>query len=110
MSHGTLARFLGKTNQMIRLKFSTLWAWEARFKGVEMDGPVSFWGRPIIGVTKDSRIRLGPGVAIASAVRANPIGCFQPSVLRTLAKNGAASLVEGLYHLFRSPNLQGAPL
>ena len=32
------------------------------------------------------------------------------SVLRTLAKNGAASLVEGLYHLFRSPNLQGAPL
>jgi transposase len=28
------------------------------------------------------------------------------SVVRTLAKNSAASLVEGLYHLFRSPNPQ----
>jgi hypothetical protein len=31
------------------------------------------------------------------------------NVVRTLAKNGAASLVEGLYHLFQSPNLQGTP-
>jgi hypothetical protein len=31
------------------------------------------------------------------------------SVVRTLAKNGTTSLVEGLYHLFRSPNLQAAP-
>ena len=31
------------------------------------------------------------------------------SVVRTLVKNGAASLVEGLYHLFRAPNLQAAP-
>jgi len=28
------------------------------------------------------------------------------SVVRTLAKHGADALVEGLYHLFRSPNLQ----
>jgi transposase len=31
------------------------------------------------------------------------------SVVRTLAKNGAASLVEGLYYLFRSSNLHTAP-
>jgi hypothetical protein len=28
------------------------------------------------------------------------------SVVRTLAKNGIDSLVEGLYHLFRCPNVQ----
>jgi hypothetical protein len=31
------------------------------------------------------------------------------SVVRTLAKNGAVSLVDGFYHLFRSPNLHTAP-
>jgi hypothetical protein len=31
------------------------------------------------------------------------------SVVRTLAKTGAVSLVDGLYHLFRSPNLHTAP-
>lgn len=31
------------------------------------------------------------------------------SVVQTLMKNGAASLVEGLYHLFRAPTLQAAP-
>jgi acetyltransferase-like isoleucine patch superfamily enzyme len=85
MSQGTLARWLGKTNQMVRLQCSRLWTWEARFKGVELAERVSFWGRPIIGVARDSRIQLGSGVAIASALRANPIACFQPSVLRTLA-------------------------
>ena len=30
-------------------------------------------------------------------------------MVRTLAKNGAVSLVDGLYHLFRSPNLHTAP-
>jgi hypothetical protein len=29
--------------------------------------------------------------------------------VRTLAKNGAASLVEGLYYLFRSSHLHTAP-
>jgi hypothetical protein len=31
------------------------------------------------------------------------------SVVRTLVKNGTASLVEGRSHLFRAPNLQAAP-
>jgi hypothetical protein len=31
------------------------------------------------------------------------------SVVRTLAHRGIASVVEGLYHLFRSPNVQAAP-
>jgi transposase len=31
------------------------------------------------------------------------------SVVRTLVKNGAASVVEGLYHLFHSPSLQDIP-
>jgi transposase len=32
-----------------------------------------------------------------------------PSVVRTLVKNGAASVVEGLYHLFHSPSIQDVP-
>jgi hypothetical protein len=32
------------------------------------------------------------------------------SVVRTLAKTGVDALVEGLYQLFRSPNIQAVPL
>jgi transposase len=31
------------------------------------------------------------------------------SVVRTLAKNGIDSLVDGLYHVFRCPNVQAVP-
>jgi acetyltransferase-like isoleucine patch superfamily enzyme len=45
---------------------------------------VMFMGRPIISVARDSRLILSDGVRINSALRENPLSCFQPSVLRTL--------------------------
>ncbi len=39
----------------------------------------------MISMVKGARIVLGDGVRVASHVRANPLGCFQPSALRALA-------------------------
>jgi acetyltransferase-like isoleucine patch superfamily enzyme len=61
-----------------------VWQWEAACRGVRLLGPVQFVGRPIITVFPDSRVELGGGVRLNSARRANPLGCFQPCVLRTL--------------------------
>jgi len=57
---------------------------EARLKGASVGRNVVFVGRPIISVAKGSRFQLGDNVKINSSLRANPLGCFQPSVLRTL--------------------------
>lgn len=64
--------------------FSALWRLEARLKGCSINRTVGFSGRPIISVTSGSRLLLGEGVHISSALRSNPLGCFQPSVLRTI--------------------------
>jgi len=64
---------------------SPLWRLEARIKGVEFLGRSEFLGRPMISRVGNSRIVLGAGVRIYSAVRSNPLGCPQPSALRTLA-------------------------
>jgi acetyltransferase-like isoleucine patch superfamily enzyme len=67
-----------------RASLSGLWTFEARLKGVSLGRGVIFVGRPLIGVAKGSRLQLGNQVTINSSLRANPLGCFQPSVLRTL--------------------------
>jgi acetyltransferase-like isoleucine patch superfamily enzyme len=64
---------------------SPLWRLEARIKGVKLLGWTEFLGRPMISRFRDSRIVLGNGVRIYSAVRSNPLGCPQPCALRTLA-------------------------
>ena len=69
----------------MRESASFLWQQEARFKGVWICGKIQIIGRPLISVAKDSQLILEDGVKIASAVRSNPLGCFQPSILRTLA-------------------------
>jgi len=51
-----------------------------------------FLGRPLISVAPDSRIILSDGVRINSALRSNPLGCFQPSVLRTMAPHAELRL------------------
>jgi acetyltransferase-like isoleucine patch superfamily enzyme len=61
-----------------------LWLLEARLKGASVARGVTFVGRPLISVAKGSRFQLGENVKINSSLRANPLGCFQPSVLRTL--------------------------
>jgi acetyltransferase-like isoleucine patch superfamily enzyme len=47
----------------------------------------------MISVAPRSRLVLGDGVCLASATRANPLACFQPCVLRTLAPD--AELILG---------------
>lgn len=62
-----------------------LWRLEAKAKGAQFLGSSRFEGRPIISVAPHSKMLLGDGFRLASATRANPLACFQPSVLRTLA-------------------------
>ena len=85
MSQYTPAIFIGAILARARLWPSWLWRWEAQFKGVEFQGRSVFMGRPLVTVAKGARIVLGDGVRIASEVRANPLGCFQPSALRAMA-------------------------
>jgi acetyltransferase-like isoleucine patch superfamily enzyme len=84
MSRQTAATALGAWIAKLRLCQSVLWRLEARLKGVEFQGSVQFQGRPLISVSKGARLVMGDGVSIASAVRANPLGLSQPSVLRAL--------------------------
>jgi acetyltransferase-like isoleucine patch superfamily enzyme len=84
-SQHTPATLLGALFARVRLWPSWLWRWEARLKGVEFEGRSVFLGRPLLSVVKGGRIVLGDGVRIASSVRANPLGCFQPSALRAMA-------------------------
>jgi acetyltransferase-like isoleucine patch superfamily enzyme len=78
------AEYAGIVVSQWRASGSSLWLLEARLKGVSIAQGVAFVGRPIISVAKGSRFQLGENVTINSSLRANPLGCFQPSVLRTL--------------------------
>ncbi len=79
------ARILGGLLAWLRSRPSLLWQAEAVFKGVECGKNVIFLGRPLISLAQDSHLILSDGVRINSALRSNPLGCFQASVLRTLA-------------------------
>ena len=93
MPNRTFAKLLGTALQSIRGGVSILWRFEAKLKGVQLQGNVYMTGRPIISVAKGSRLVIGDGVRIASSPRANPLGCFQPSVIRTMGPS--AELVLG---------------
>lgn len=54
-------------------------------KGVQFQGRCDLLGRPLISVAKNGSIIIGDHVRLYSALRANPLGCFQPCVLRALA-------------------------
>jgi acetyltransferase-like isoleucine patch superfamily enzyme len=96
MPDHTAANSIGALIARFRLAQSFLWRLEARFKGVEFEGKVSFQGRPIISVAQGGRLMLGDGVMIASALRANPLGLAQPSVLRALAPGATLILGAGV--------------
>jgi len=87
---------LGAWLAKLRLWQSVFWRAEARLKGVEFQGRAQFQGRPIISVAKGAHLIIGDGVSIASAVRANPLGLFQPSVLRALAPGAQLVLGRGV--------------
>jgi acetyltransferase-like isoleucine patch superfamily enzyme len=93
MPGNSIATSLGKVVANARVFSSHLWRLEARLKGVELKGKVQFQGRPLLSVAPGSRVTLCNGVSIASAVRANPLGLSQPSVLRALC--GGAVLMIG---------------
>ena len=96
MSTHTTATALGSLSARLRLWRSVLWRVEARLKGVEFEGTAEFWGRPLVSVAPGGRIVLGDGVIVASAVRANPLGLAQPSVLRALTPQARLSLGPGV--------------
>jgi acetyltransferase-like isoleucine patch superfamily enzyme len=91
----TVATFMGGWIAQFRVAQSWLWRLEARFKGVEMQGKVLFQGRPLLSLARGGRIVLGDGVLIASALRANPLGLSQPSVLRAMAPGAQVILGPG---------------
>lgn len=55
-----------------------------------------FAGRPLISVARGSRLILRNGVQVFSALRTNPVGCFQPCVLRTLSSHAELILDSGV--------------
>jgi acetyltransferase-like isoleucine patch superfamily enzyme len=83
---------LGSVISGVRRSMSSLWKWEARFKGVQFEGRAMLAGRPLVSVAPDSVLVIGDNVNVASALRATPLGCFQPSVLRTLAPGARLAL------------------
>jgi len=85
MSRHSVSESLGLALSYLRVCWGNLWNLEAKLRGVQIDATIRFEGRPIISRAPGSTIRIGSGVAITSATRGNPLGCFQPSVLRTLA-------------------------
>ncbi|MGH7975912.1 MAG: acyltransferase [Limisphaerales bacterium] len=93
MSTRSWTESLGGLSNGGRKCLSGLWILEARLKGCLLGRDVSFVGRPLIGVASNSRLALGDRVQIASALRANPLACFQPTVLRTLCP-GAELILE----------------
>ena len=75
---------LGRFSGHLRQWFSFLWRLECLLKGVRFGGQCVFLGRPIVSLAPHSLLTLGDNVTVASGVRCNTLGCFQPSVLRTL--------------------------
>jgi acetyltransferase-like isoleucine patch superfamily enzyme len=50
----------------------------------------------MVSVAADSTLVLGDDVNVTSALRSNPLGCFQPAVLRTLAPGARLALAKNV--------------
>ena len=92
----TPAASFGKLIGKLRRWPSFLWRLEARLKGVKFEGYCDFLGRPMISVARNSQLIIGDGVRLYSAVRANPLACFQPCVLRALSPGSRLVLGPGV--------------
>jgi acetyltransferase-like isoleucine patch superfamily enzyme len=64
---------------------SHLWAFEARLRGAKLNGDVTFLGRPVLSLHRNSELVFEGNNNISSSVRCNPLGNAQPCVLRTRA-------------------------
>lgn len=85
MPQGSPAQVVGLGISHFRTMLGFLWRLEAKAKGAVFAGSSRFEGRPIISVAPESKMFFGDGFRLASATRSNPLACFQPSVMRTLA-------------------------
>lgn len=73
--------------ERLRERAGLLWRVEGRLKGAIIGRGVRLLGRPILSVAKASRLILEDEVMLCSGQRSNPLGCFQPCVIRTVAPN-----------------------
>jgi acetyltransferase-like isoleucine patch superfamily enzyme len=96
MSTLSASQTLGLGISYLRTLAGILWKWEARSKGATFAGKVRFEGRPIISVFRGSTMTFGEGISLNSATRSNPLACFQPCVLRTLAPGAELILEDGV--------------
>jgi acetyltransferase-like isoleucine patch superfamily enzyme len=85
MSTLSASQVLGLGLSYVRTCMGLLWKMEAELKGAAFAGSARLEGRPIISVCRGSQMRLGNEISLNSATRSNPLGCFQPCVLRTLS-------------------------
>ncbi len=83
---------LGRLFAAFRRLPEALWIWECRLKGVRVGNNVMMVGRPIVSVFPDSEIHLANKSRILSSLRSNPLGCFQPCVLRTIGAGAVLKL------------------
>ena len=90
------AEYAGFGVSQWRASWSRWWLLEARLKGASVARGVIFVGRPLISMAKGSRLHLGANVKIHSSLRANPLACPQPSVLRTMAPGAQLILGPGV--------------
>jgi acetyltransferase-like isoleucine patch superfamily enzyme len=96
MNEHTPATLLGAVLGRLRQTASLVWRVEGRLKGVEFQGRCEFLGRPIVSLAKGGRMVIGDGVRIYSSTRGNPLGCFQPSVLRALTSGSRLVLARNV--------------
>ena len=82
--------------ERLREQLGLIWRMEARLKGAEVQAGVIFGGRPILSVARGSRMVLGERVIVRSGRRNNPLGCFQPCVLRTMVPGAQLVLERGV--------------
>lgn len=63
-----------------------------RVHGVELGKGIHFFGMPIVGMAKGSRISIGDGVVLCSDSRFTALGVNHPVILRTL-RSGATIII-----------------
>ena len=96
MGEHSAATWLGALLGRLRGWSGILWRLEGRLKGVEFQGRCEFLGRPLMSVARGARMVLGDGAQLYSATRANPLGNFQPCVLRALRPGAQLVLGRGV--------------
>ena len=92
MANQSLSQRVGTVIDRVRSIGGFLWRWEAKLRGANVGQDVLVAGRPVISVAPGSRLNIGNRVQLNSATKSNPLGCFQPCVLRTMTSAAVLDL------------------